>query len=267
MNGFSACLKKDRLEFIRSRKNIICLVVLLGCGAMVLVTTIFLPALLDKVMDAGSFFSDDTSLADFMSKFFPEDLKGSAGILASDIGVFYGLLAVAFTFSLVPDDIKSGRVILPLCAGHSIKSFVISKKLIYSIWMSLPVLAAYMIYYLIGSNFLQNNYDMLAAFVNGLVLLFSIFAIINITIDLSIIFRHKYQTLALMIGIILVAPDALSFFKVGKYFPTYLLTYTYNSSNEFQYIVIPALITIGLIVALDLFAIKFKLKLDVDDRR
>lgn len=267
MNAFLGCIKKDRLEFLRSFKSLICIIVLLSAGSMVLAATAALPALLEKVMSSASVFSEGSSLFEFMNKFFPSDLKSSMGIFSSDVGVFYGFIAIFFSYSTIPDDIHSGRIIIPLCCGHSLRSYVLSKEIVYSSLICIPVFVAYMLYYLAGSAILENNYAIETAIINGLVLSFSIFAITVITMALSMIFKNRFSVLALMIGIILVVPDALSFFTFGRFFPTYLLTYTYTSSSDYPSLVIPLLLAIGAIILLNTYAILVRLRIDIDDRR
>lgn len=267
MKKIISCIKKDRLEYIRSHKSLLCVGMLLLCACMVLLATASLPTLLSKIMEGNSFLSEETSLTSFMEKFFPSDIRSSMGIFASDIGVFYGLLVIFLTYNLVPDEIQTGKIILPLCAGHSKRHMLVSKLIVYGGLMALPVFPIYMVYYMIGSGFLENNYSLLDAARSGLLMAFAIYSVINLTISLSVIFRKKFTSLAIMVGIILVAPDALSFFSFARYLPTYILTFLYKSSTDYKTVIFPLTIIIGLMIILNSYALLSKLKISFDDRR
>ena len=266
MRIFLCWLNKDRIEIIRGRKNITCFCVLLACACLVMVTTSMLPLLLDKAMNITNFLSGDTTLADFMSQFFPADLKGSMGIFSSDVGIFYSLVLIIFTFNLLPSEIASGKMILPLCAGHNKNMLLLSKQLTYSTLLAFPVFPVYLLYYTIGTSLLQNNYDFKTAVGNALVLTSVAFFVTSITIVLSVVMKRKYLTLATMVVAIMVAPDLLSYFTFGQYFPTYLLTFSYNTSSTFSSLIVPYAVTIVLLLFLDIWAIKKRFTVDVDAR-
>lgn len=267
MTSFLSCLNKDRLEFIRSRKNLVCPIVLIGCAAMVLLSTAYMPLLLDKAMQVTDLMSSDMSISAFMEKFFPNDLKGSLGIFSSDIGIFYLLTVIIMTFSLLPNEISTGRLVLPLCAGHGKNTLFISKQMVYSILCSFPVFPIYILYYYIGAGFLLINYAFKSVLINAVLWFFSVFSVVYITIGLSVIYKHKYMSLATMAVIILMVPDMLSFFKFGKYFPTYILTYLYSSNTEPKSLVIPIISLFAIMAILDLIIIRKQFSVDVDERR
>lgn len=267
MIPFISCANKDRLEFMRSRLNIICLLVLLGCGAMVLLSTAYMPLLLNKAMEVTDVMSADMSVSSFMEKFFPGDVKGSLGIFSSDIGIFYSLTVILLTYSLLPNDISTGRLILPLCAGYKKNTIFLSKQLVYSVLCAFPVFPAYLLYYYVGIGFLEINYSFQAVLLNALLWAVVIFSIVNLTIALSVLYRHKYSSLVTMALVIIVAPDLLSFFKFGAYFPTYLLTFLYRSEERMDMLVIP-MITLALILALvNTVALKKQFSVEIDERR
>lgn len=267
MTSFLSCLNKDRLEFIRSRKNLICPIILLGCAAMVLLSTAYMPLLLDKAMDVTDLMSSDMSISTFMEKFFPNDLKGSLGIFSSDIGIFYSLTVIIMTFSLLPNEISTGQLVLPLCAGYSKNTLFISKQLIYSVLCAFPVFPIYVLYYCIGTGFLAINYGFKSVLFNAVLWVFAVFSVAYITVGLSVIYKHKYMSLATMAVIILMVPDMLSFFKFGKYFPTYILTYLYSSNTDQKTLIVPILSLFAIMAILDLIIIRKQFSVDVDERR
>ncbi len=267
MNPFICCLNKDRLEFIRTRLNIICPIILLGCAAMVLLSTAYMPYLLDRAMEVTDLMSTDMSISSFMEKFFPRDLKGSLGIFSSDIGVFYSLAIIFLTHALLPTDISLGRFILPLCAGHTENSLFLSKQLVYSFLCAVPVFPCYMLYYYIGVLFLENNYSINSVVFNALMLSIAEFSIVYITIALSVLYKHKRLSLLTMAIFVMVAPDLLSFFKFGSYLPTYIFTYLYRSENNIKKLLFPALSLLLVLVIIDAIIMRRPFIIHVDDRR
>ena len=267
MRSLFSCLNKDRLEFVRSHMNIICPLVLLGCAAIVLLSTAYMPLLLERAMEVTDVMNTDMSVSAFMEKFFPVDLKGSLGIFSSDIGIFYSLTVIFLTYSLLPNDISKGRLILPLCAGYKKNTLFLSKQFVYSILCAFPVLPIYVLYYYIGVGFLDVNYPFKFAIFNALLWLLAVFAIVYLTIALSVLYKHKYSCLATMVLIIMVAPDVLSFFKFGPFFPTHILTYLYRSDENTGALVIPILVLLLILICVDLVALKKQFSVEIDERR
>lgn len=267
MRSFLLCANKDRLEYLRSRKNLICLLVLVCCAAMVLLSTAYMPFLLSHAMKVTNIMGPDMSITTFMEKFFPHDMKGSLGIFSSDIGVFYSLTVVVLTYSLLPYEISTGRMILPLCAGYSKNTLFLSKQLVYSLLCAFPVLPVYLLYYFIGTGFLEQNYPFEAVMTNAFLWVFAEFSIIYLTIAFSVIYNHRLLTLATMAICIMVLPDMLTFFSFGKVLPTYILTYLYLSAQDIGSLLIPALILCAIMIALDLIIMTHRFSVDVDERR
>lgn len=267
MNQLICCINKDRIEFIRKKKNLICLLVLIGIVSMVLLTTFFMPQLLEKAMSLTNILSDDTSLAEFMGKFFPQTLKESMGIFSSDVGVFYSLLVICLSFNLLPNEIESGKLILPLCAGYNKNIFFISKEITYSFLCAAPVFPIYVLYFFLGSNFLENNYNLESVIINGIVLAVTEFFICCFTITLSVIYKNKYIPLVNILLFVVVLPDILSSFSFAKYIPTYMLTYVYTSSEEPKLLIVPIAISVVVIAVLNIFVLNRKFSIDVDERR
>ncbi len=213
MKMLFSCVKKDMIEIIRSKKNLLLLLLLICCMLMVLITTKFMPTLIQTAMNVSNILSDDTSLVELMNKCFPTNLKGSIGAFSSNIGVFYSLLVIYMTFDLLPKEIESGKLILPVCAGYNKNTFFFSKQIVYGFFCAFPVFPIYMIYYFIGSTFLSINIEFKYVVVNALVLMTIEMLISTITIALSVIYRHKYLPLINMASIVIIFPDFLSLFS------------------------------------------------------
>ncbi|GEM_PF-4380788 len=79
MSALISCIKKDRIEVLRKKKNLILILVLLCCMAMVLLTTKFMPTLLQKAMSISDILSNDNSLTEFMEKILSEWVERKFG--------------------------------------------------------------------------------------------------------------------------------------------------------------------------------------------
>ena len=267
MSRLLSYMNKDRIEYLRSHTNLICVVVIICCASMVLLSTAYMPILLEKAMEVSDLMSSDMSVSSFMEKFFPNDLKGSLGIFSADIGVFYSLTIIVLTYSILPNEISTGRLILPLCAGYTRNTIFISKQFVYSFLCAVPVFPFYILYFYIGSTFLDINYSFELAVINALLLSLSEFSIVYFTIALSVLYKYKLLCLATMSFTVMVAPDILSFFKFGDYFPTHILTYLYRSDENLQGLIIPVIVLLSLFVCVDFLVIKKQFSVDVDERR
>ena len=268
MNGFRGCLFKDRKEFFRKRINLICLAMILLCFFLVLGGTAIMPKLLAILSETNkNIIADDTSLTEFLNKFFPQNLSASLGIFASDIGVFYNLVMIFLTYSMLPEEITSGKMILPICAGHRKEHFLLSKEIIYGSLMSIPAFGGYMLYYLIGSSILNGDCDSRHIFINAVIMMASVFFVVNYTIVLSALTRAKYSALFFMVGVVLIGPDALSFLSIGRFFPTYILTYLYKFEMNIGRVIIPLCLNAIILVLLNVYALNGGMRVNVDTRR
>ena len=250
-----SCVRKDMCEFIRYKKNIICMVILMAIAAMVLVVTNVFPSLISQLsVQSPNLISDPTAMDGMLAKMFPTDIKGSLGIVASDIGIFYTIVVALMCHSLLPTEIREGKWIMPINAGINGNILLAAKCIVYSAGMALPVFVVMNLYYYAASLYLDINIPWSVAFVNSIVLAFSIACIVAITIMLSIIYKHSIIAALSVIIIVSTAPDILTMFSFGKWFPTYLLTFTYNAEEEITLIIVPVLIMSLILVGLYILA-------------
>ena len=132
MNQFQACVKKDISEFLRYHRNILCMLVLMGIGAMVLVTTVIFPGLISQLaVKAPDMITDPEAINELMAKLFPQDVKGSLKIFSSDVGVFYTIAVCLICHSILPGEIKNGRWLIPVNAGIEKRTLLTSKCFVY----------------------------------------------------------------------------------------------------------------------------------------
>lgn len=238
-------VKKDLKEFVRSRKNILFLVILLVLALLVFGATKIMPGLLSMLMDKSpDMVTDMLGLTNLIGTLFPEDVKASMGIFASDICVFYTIIIALVCHGLLPKEIKSGVWIQPINAGYTRRVLVCGKSLVYGLGAALPAWVVYHLYYLLAMTQLEYNFSYGQCLLNGLVLAFVIFSVTNITILLSVAFKNSIGAAITVIGVVIVAPDLLTFLSFGKYFPTYLFTFIYTSGSNAMDLVVPIVLMV-----------------------
>ena len=175
MNQFQACVKKDISEFLRYHRNILCMLVLIGIGAMVLITSVIFPGLISQLaVKAPDMITDPEAINELMAKLFPQDVKGSLKIFSSDVGVFYTIAVCLICHSILPGEIKNGRWLIPVNAGIEKRTLLTSKCFVYSVGMAFPVFAVYNVYYYAASVLLSPNCRYGTALQNSAVLSLSV---------------------------------------------------------------------------------------------
>lgn len=268
MSRLSLCMKKDRNEFLRSKKLGVSIVFLVAFMTFVLALTAVIPRLTQLIsVDIEQFASGITAMVDFLKNYFPQILSESMAFYSTEIGLFYSILAIAFSFSVLPKEIKSGRLILPICNGYQQKEIFLSKQLVYSTFCSVPAGISYFIYYLIGSTFLENDYSIGLALISALATTINVFSIVAITIALSVTYKHSALVIITMGLSVAASPDLLFFLPFGKFIPTYIFTYLNYSINDPMQLIIPIAEYAVIILLLDILVIKRKFAVVVDERR
>ncbi|MBP3197135.1 MAG: ABC transporter permease subunit [Butyrivibrio sp.] len=257
-------VRKDLKEILRGKKNVYFSLTLVAIGAMVLLTTLFFPDLIGALGEkAPDMISDSRSLDEMMRNLFPNNVKGSLGVWASDVGVFYTVVITLMTHGLVPEEIKNGRWIMPLSVGYSRKEMLLSKCIVYAASASFPVLILTNAYYMVASFLLEGEDFSHFPTIQSLSLSLAIAGIVIITVLLSTIYNHSITAVITMIGVVLVAPDVLSFFKFGKYLPTYLLTFAYTMSAEVTDLIVPIIGLVALCLILFYMSARKLMKIEV----
>lgn len=247
MNNIYICIKKDCIEIIRKKKNITCSLTLLSIVLCVFFITSYYDILLEILLSKSpGMISNTIGIYEMMNKVFPKDLKGSMGIVASDIVIFYSMLSVFMTYSLIPEEINNGKWIIPLNSGFSKFDLTLSKAITYGIAFSLPTMVFYNLYYFLYSSSNTVNFPLMGAIINSLILLYLIFTIVFLTIELSIIFKKSISSALCILSIVLFAPDIFNYFSFGKWLPTYLFTHLYSSETTFTSVVTPLIMMTAL---------------------
>ncbi len=264
MRQLYACIKKDISEYLRYHRNIMCMLVLIGIGAMVLITTMFFPGIISQLaVKAPNMITDPAAINELMTRLFPQDVRGSLMIFSSDVGLFYTIVVCLICHSMIPGEIKNGQWIIPVNAGIKKQNLLASKCIVYAIGMAFPVFVIYNLYYYAASTLLDANCRYEIALLNGAVLSLSIAFIAIVTVLCSVLYKHSVIAALSVIMIVMVAPDVLTFFSFGRLFPTYLLTFAYTLGENFAVIIVPTVIMIIFSYLLFVFALRKCERLDI----
>ena len=70
-----------------------------------------------------------------------------------------------------------------------------------------------------------------------------------------------------MASTVMIVPDVMFYFDFGQYFPTYLLTYAYNCSQDIKCLIVPLIGAMGVLLLLNMIALKKQISIHIDDRR
>lgn len=254
------CAKKDLREIIRKKRTVVFNVLIFAVSIMVLGTTLAYPSLIEALTKkAPNVIEDGSQILQVMQKLFPQTTRENMGIWSSDVVIFSTIVISLICCNLIPEEIKTGKWILPIEAGYSKENLLFSKMLIYGICTALPTFIGYNLYYALSSLLITDNYASLIALGNSIVLAVSVFFVTTISISLSVICKNQISAVITVIMFVLAAPDILSLFSFGRFFPTYSLTFLYNSSSNFQELIIPYIVLLAVQMALWRISLK-KLK-------
>lgn len=204
--------------------------------------------------------SELTEVLQVIKDFFTGDLATSISIYAADVGLFYAVMIVFFTFGLIPDEIKKGKLIIPLAAGYDKKTLALSKVIVYSIALGLPVIPGYLVYYWFGGIAYGFNFAFGHALYNAILLAFGMSAHACVSLALSMLYKYKLATMFSMIGFIIILPEIFARLSIGVYFPTYVYTYVFNSGENPLSTIIPILEMLIIMAGFTFCGVNFGMK-------
>ncbi len=239
---------------------------LIGLLASVLFALLLLLAsnlirpMVDFMESYDGMISELTEVLQVLKDFFTGDLATSISIYAADVGLFYAVMIVFFTFGLIPDEIKKGKLIIPFAAGYDKKTLALSKVIVYSLSLGLPVIPGYLVYYWIGGAIYGFNLEFGHALYNALLLAFGMGAHACVSLGLSMLYRYKLLTMFSMIGLIIILPEIFGRVSIGKYFPTYIYTYVFNSGVDPISTLIPIIGMLIVMAIVTFFGVSFGMK-------
>ena len=260
MKDIKSLIRKDIKEIKRSKKLLILIVCEIVMSAMVLFATLLFPTVISFINNAApDLLKNLGNIDSVMTGLLPDDLSECMGLWSADMGMFYTIVLTVLASMAVPNEIKAGKWIIPVNAGFKKKNIVLSKAFVYGIFGSVSVFVSYMLYYLIGLLYLERNLSFINGFVDALALSVGFFAVAADSVLLSYIVKSAVLPAFLHIITILIVPDVFSLFDFGKYFPTHVFTFAYNSMNRYNELVVP-IAEIILIMALLLLWVSYGAK-------
>ena len=260
MKDIKTLIRKDIKELKRSKKLLILIVCEIVMSVMVLFATLLFPIFLSFINNAApDLLKNLGNIDSVMTGLLPDDLSDCMGLWSADMGMFYTIVLTVLASMAIPNEIKACKWIIPVNAGFKKKNIVISKAIVYGIFGSVSVFVSYMLYYLIGLLYLERNFSFIHALINALALSVGFFAVAADSVLLSYIAKSAVLPAFLHMITILIVPDVFSLFDFGKYFPTHVFTFAYNSLNRYNELVVP-IAEIILIMALLLLWVSYGAK-------
>ena len=262
MTGIKCCIKKDIKETLRTGKVLLFTLLALGIAVMIMGFTLLFTDIPDYLaMELPGF--DIESLESMMRTLYPREVGGSLGVFSYYIGFFYSLIIILACNNIIPKEQKNGKWILPREQGYRGKDFVTSKCIVYGSLAGVSVCVTYMLYYFVACAIFERTITFGNAFFLAILHGFNIFFILDFTLLFATWFKSGVIAAISMIGTVLFVPDIMNILPIGKYLPTYLLTFVYDARSDYGSVVGPFLINLIVFIATYVFAVD---RLDREER-
>ena len=253
--GLKCCIKKDIKEVVRTGKLLLFFLLAMGIGVMIMGITVIFTDLPDYLeMELPGF--DIQSLENMMSTLYPKIVSLNIGVFSYYIGIFYSLVLVLVINGILPRENKKGKWVLPLEQGYLKSDLILGKIIVYGATADICIFITYILYYLLANTFMFRDMSFGNAFVLAIVHGLNMFIIVAYTMLMSVWFRNGTVAAISMIGTVLFAPDIMNFLPIGKYFPSYMLTFVYDSHTEYSDLVMPLLLNIILLLVTYIFTLR-----------
>ncbi|MCR5227858.1 MAG: hypothetical protein K6E27_11650 [Eubacterium sp.] len=254
MMGIKCCIKKDIKETLRTGKVILFALLALGIGVMIMGFTLLFTDIPDYLAYELPGF-DIESLESMMITLYPRKVGGSLGVFSYYIGFFYSLITILVCNNIIPKEQKNGKWILPREMGYKGRDFLTSKCIVYGSLAGISVFVTYMLYYFVANAIFERDMTfgnaLFLAILHGL----NVFFILDFTFLFATWFKSGVIAAISMIGTVMFVPDIMNFLPIGKYLPTYLLTFVYDYRSDYSEVIGPMLINLILFVATYVFAV------------
>lgn len=255
LDRLKCCIRKDIKEVERTGKAILFPVLAFAIAIMILAFTVIFSNIPDFLIEELSDF-DIESLQDLMTTLYPQRIRESIGVYSYYIGFFYSLIVILVVNGILPKENKKGRWILPEEQGYKKGDMVLSKCIVYGGLIFVSVFLNYMIYYFIAWTFMEENISFGNVLFLGLIHGINIAFILVYTMLFSVWWNNGIFAALSMIGTVLIAPDILIYLRIGKYLPTYLLTFVYDSHSEYGEVAFPLILNVILVFLLYILAVR-----------
>ena len=247
MKEFRCLVKKDIKELLRTGKLLLFVLLGLGIAVMILAFTVMftdIPDFLEVELPG----IDIGSLEDMMGTLYPKIVRESLGVFSYYIGVFFSLIMVLVSHGILPNERKNGRWILPLQQGYTKRSIVTGKCLVYGLAAAASVFVSYMFYFAVAQVFMERNMSFGNAFFLAVLHGLNMFFIMCYTMLLSVYFKSGVAAVITVLSTVLFVPDIMVYLPIGAYLPTYMLTFVYESGNNYGAVVGPLILNIFILI-------------------
>lgn len=255
MNRLGMCIRKEYIETKRRYKLYAFFGVPILLGFMVLASLILLPSLIETLpSEMFTTSGGSEGVAELMQSMLPNNVSGSIAMYAADMGMFYIITVIAITSGVVTKEIKKKQWILPMCAGIKPKNMLLAKYIVYGCLSMLATFLGYTVYYIVSLCFFAKDMSVIQFLICGGIFSLAVLWISVLSIALSVISKKQWIAASSMIATALLTPDILYLFRFGRFLPTFMLTYVYNSglisdrSSLIVSILIAIIMMIGMII-------------------
>ena len=247
--GMICCIKKDIRECLRTGKVILFAALVVGIGVMIMGFTFLFSDIPEALWSQLPGFNIE-SLEELVSTMYPKLVRENIGVYSYYIGFFFSLVVVLVIHGSLTRERESGKWILPMEQGFDKMDFLGGKILVYGTLAGGCVFAGYLLYYLLACSFMERNMTFGHALFCGFIHCLNLFFIVAYTLLLSLIYPTPVLAAVSVIGTVILVPDVATYFAAGKYLPTYLLSFVYDSSNTYSDVAVPLMINIFLLAIL-----------------
>ncbi len=247
--GLICCMKKDIRECVRSGKVILFAAMVAGIGLMIMAFTFIFSDIPEALWSQLPGFDID-SLEELISTMYPKMVRENIGVFSYYIGFFFSLVVVLVIHGILTRERDNGKWILPVEQGYNRMDFLGSKILVYGTLSGGCVLAGYLLYFVFACSFMERNMSFGHALFCGVIHALNLFFIVAYTLLLSLLYPTPVLSAVSVIATVILVPDVAGYFAAGKYLPTYLLSFVYDSSDRYGDVAVPLMFNITILAIL-----------------
>ena len=247
--GMICCIRKDIRECVRGGRVILFAALVAGIGFMIMTFTFIFSDIPEALWSQLPGF-DIESLESLISTMYPKMVRENIGVYSYYIGFFFSLVVILVIHAGLVKEREGGKWILPMEQGYDKMDFLGSKILVYGTMTGGCVLIGYLLYFILACSFMERNMTFGHALFCGLIHALNLFFIVAYTLMLSLLYPTPVLSAVSVIATVILVPDVAGYFAAGKYLPTYLLSFVYDSSDSYSDVAVPLMLNITILAIL-----------------
>ena len=207
MSAFKACLKKDMLEMLRTKK----LWIFLGLSVAMMAFAAVMFLFMDAVVADGSSAGLTQEELDSLLAIFEANYLNSIMFFSSSMNTYFVLVVIILIAKIIPNEIKNKQWINPISAGIKPQQIIASKIIVTVGTVFVTALIGCVLHLIftvcccapegVTIGTLIYSYVMLLVYI----LFFAVCAI-----SLSAICKRTWLTILILLGSLILLPDMLS---------------------------------------------------------